>query len=107
MTHVTRDDPMKLLVAASIGFAAGLLFAPRSGPETRDRLRAQADEAKARMRSATDELRRHGGEGKEQIKEAAASVTRTGKTLKDNLSNTTKEAAKDTKRETKKTDTTA
>ena len=106
MTHITRDDPMKILVAAGLGFAAGLLLAPRSGPETRERLREQAEEAKTRMRNATDELKRHGNEGKEQIREAAASVTRTGKTMKDNLTTTTKNAAKDVKKSASKTDDT-
>ena len=103
MTHITRDDPMKLLVAAGLGFAVGLLLAPRSGPETRERLREQAEEAKTRMRNAGQELKRHGTEGKEQIREAAASVTRTGKTMKDNLTTTTKNAAKDVKQAAKKT----
>jgi gas vesicle protein len=40
-----------------LGVAAGLLFAPKSGPETRDLLRAKADEGKEFLKRRTTEVR--------------------------------------------------
>lgn len=40
-----------------LGVAAGLLFAPKSGPETRDLLRSKADEGKEYLRRRTSEVR--------------------------------------------------
>jgi gas vesicle protein len=37
--------------------AAGLLFAPKSGPETRDLLRSKADEGKDYLKKRTTEVR--------------------------------------------------
>jgi gas vesicle protein len=39
-----------------LGVAAGLLFAPKSGPETRDLLMAKADEGKEYLKKRTTEL---------------------------------------------------
>lgn len=40
-----------------LGVAVGLLFAPKSGPETRDLLRSKADEGKEFLRRRTNEAR--------------------------------------------------
>jgi len=40
-----------------LGVAAGLLFAPKSGPETRELLRSKADEGKEYLRRRTVELK--------------------------------------------------
>ena len=40
-----------------LGVAAGLLFAPKSGPETRDLLRSKADEGKDYLKKRTTEVR--------------------------------------------------
>ncbi|HUA19257.1 MAG TPA: YtxH domain-containing protein [Bryobacteraceae bacterium] len=40
-----------------LGVAVGLLFAPKSGPETRDLLKSKADEGKEFLRRRTSELR--------------------------------------------------
>ncbi len=40
-----------------LGVAAGLLFAPKSGPETRDLLRSKADEGKEFLKRRTAEVR--------------------------------------------------
>lgn len=74
-----------VLVAAVLGFAAGVLLAPKSGPETRERLRIQAEEAKARVRKATDELKRQKTESTEQLVDAAEAVKQKGRTMKDTL----------------------
>ena len=45
------------LLGLGIGVAAGLLFAPQSGEETRGILRSKADEGKDYLRNRGDELR--------------------------------------------------
>ena len=40
-----------------LGVAAGLLFAPKSGPETRDLLRSKADEGKEYLKRRSTEVR--------------------------------------------------
>jgi gas vesicle protein len=40
-----------------LGVAAGLLFAPKSGPETRDLLRSKADEGKEYLKRRSNEVR--------------------------------------------------
>jgi gas vesicle protein len=39
-----------------LGVAAGLLFAPKSGPETRDLLRSKADEGKEYLKKRSNEV---------------------------------------------------
>ena len=39
-----------------LGVAAGLLFAPKSGPETRDLLRSKADEGKEYLKRRSSEM---------------------------------------------------
>ena len=45
-----------LVIGAAIGGALGLLFAPRSGKETRDELRERAETALDELREAADQL---------------------------------------------------
>ena len=40
-----------------VGVAAGLLFAPKSGPETREMLRSKADEGKEYLKKRSYEVR--------------------------------------------------
>ena len=74
-----------------LGVAAGLLFAPKSGAETRDLLLTKADEGKAYLKKRTGELR-----------ESAEEVIEKGKTAvsrqRDNLSSAV-EAGKQAYRE--------
>jgi len=46
-----------LLVGAIIGIGLGLLYAPRTGRETRDMLRQQAEDLKCRTKELGDELK--------------------------------------------------
>jgi gas vesicle protein len=45
-----------------LGLAVGVLFAPKSGEETRDYLRSKADESKDYLRQRGDELRGQAGD---------------------------------------------
>ena len=53
------DDDNKFsyfFLGLGLGVAAGLLFAPKSGPETRDLLMSKADEGKEYLKKRTSEL---------------------------------------------------
>jgi gas vesicle protein len=45
-----------------LGVAVGLLFAPKSGPETRDLLLSKADEGREYLRRRTEDLRDSAGD---------------------------------------------
>ena len=51
-----------------LGVAAGLLFAPKSGPETRDMLMSKADEGKEYLRQRASEVRDQANEALERGK---------------------------------------
>jgi gas vesicle protein len=54
------DDDNKFsyfFLGLGLGVAAGLLFAPKSGPETRDLLRSKADDGKDYLKKRTTEVR--------------------------------------------------
>jgi gas vesicle protein len=53
-----------------LGLAVGVLFAPKSGDETREYLRARADESKDYLRQRGDELRDQAGDVLERGKTA-------------------------------------
>jgi gas vesicle protein len=53
--------------------AAGLLFAPKSGPETRDLLRSKADEGKEYLKRRTVEL---GDQATDVLERGKSTVTR-------------------------------
>jgi gas vesicle protein len=56
-----------------LGVAAGLLFAPKSGPETRDLLRSKADEGKEYLKKRTAEVR---DQASDAIDRGRSTVTR-------------------------------
>jgi gas vesicle protein len=51
-----------------LGVAAGLLLAPKSGPETRELLRSKADEGKEYLKRRTNEVRDQAAETIERSK---------------------------------------
>jgi gas vesicle protein len=94
---MSRDDPFKILLAGAVGFAAGMLLAPRSGNETREQLRAQAEEAKLRVRNAGQELKRQTSEKSDQVRSAASSVAQRAQTVKNVAVNESEQAKEDVK----------
>jgi gas vesicle protein len=70
------DDDNKFsyfFLGLGLGVAAGLLFAPKSGPETRDLLRAKADEGKEYLKRRTNEL---GDQAAEVLERSKSTVSR-------------------------------
>ena len=60
------DDDNKFsyfFLGLGLGVAAGLLFAPKSGPETRDLLRSKADEGKEYLKRRSAEVRDQAADG--------------------------------------------
>jgi gas vesicle protein len=106
MTHQEKQGNfgafvLGLLVGASIGAAAALLNAPRSGEETRKQLQRAADElrkeadsvvstAKVHVQEAKDELARHATEIRA---ETEAAVQETKKVLAEGAKDVKQEAA--------------
>jgi gas vesicle protein len=75
------DDDNKFsyfLLGLGLGVAAGLLFAPKSGPETREFLLAKADEGKEYMK-------RRGAEVRDQAQDAMDRGRSTVTRQRDNL----------------------
>ena len=55
-----------------LGVAVGLLFAPKSGAETRELIRSKADESKDYLRRRSNELRESAGDAIERGKTAVS-----------------------------------
>jgi gas vesicle protein len=62
-----------------LGVAAGLLFAPKSGPETRELLRSKADEGKEYLKKRSYEVRDQAADAIERGKTTAADAIERGK----------------------------
>ena len=70
------DDDNKFsyfLLGLGMGVAAGLLFAPKSGPETREFLRGKADEGKEYVKRRTSEV---GDQVQDAVERGKSTVTR-------------------------------
>ena len=61
------------LLGLGIGVAAGLLFAPQSGEETRGILRSKADEGKDYLRNRGEDLR---GQAEEMVDRGRSALQR-------------------------------
>jgi gas vesicle protein len=64
------DDLASFLLGVGVGVGIGLLFAPKSGEETRELLRGKADEGKEYLKRRSSELRDSASEIIERGKEA-------------------------------------
>ncbi len=69
MASEGRSTISYFLIGLGIGAAVGLLFAPRSGRETRERIRAKAEEGKEFLTEKAEELRARAEEYVEKGKE--------------------------------------
>jgi len=72
----SMDDDNKFsyfLLGLGMGVAAGLLFAPKSGPETREFLRSKADEGKEYVKRRSAEV---GDQVQDAVERGKSTVTR-------------------------------
>jgi len=65
-----KDALASFILGVGVGVGLGLLFAPKSGEETRDLLRGKADEGKEYLRRRSSELRDSASDIIERGKEA-------------------------------------
>jgi gas vesicle protein len=67
---MNRDGLASFLLGLGVGVGVGLIFAPKSGEETRELLKGKADEGKEYLKRRGSELRDSAGEIIERGKEA-------------------------------------
>jgi gas vesicle protein len=67
---MNRDGLASFLLGLGVGVGVGLIFAPKSGEETRELLKGKADEGKEYLKRRGTELRDSAGEIIERGKEA-------------------------------------
>lgn len=67
---MTSDDLASFLLGAAVGAGVALLFAPKSGEQTRELLRGKADEGREYLRRRGSELRDSASDIIERGKEA-------------------------------------
>ena len=79
---MVHQDPAKIILAGAVGFALGMLFAPHSGRETRERIRHRAEDVQQRAKNMVQDTKTYMREGRDQLKEAAASTRRRAKESK-------------------------
>lgn len=58
---MNRDGLANFLLGVAVGVGVGLLFAPKSGEETREILKNKADEGKEYLKKQTADLRESAG----------------------------------------------
>src|SRR5579859_1165715 len=68
--EMDRDGLASFVLGVGVGVGLGLLFAPKSGEETRELLKDKADEGKEYLKRRSTELRDSAGEIIERGKEA-------------------------------------
>ena len=67
---MNRDGLTSFVLGVGVGVGLGLIFAPKSGEETRELLKGKADEGKEYLKRRGSELRDSAGEIIERGKEA-------------------------------------
>ena len=71
---MNRDGLANFVLGLGIGVGLGLLFAPKSGEETREILRTKADEGKDFLKKQAADLRESAGDMVDKSKEALAAA---------------------------------
>jgi gas vesicle protein len=77
---MNRDGLANFLLGLGLGVGLGMLFAPKSGEETRDLLMSKADEGKDYLRKQTADLRENAGD---LINKGRDAISRQKDTLND------------------------
>ena len=78
---MSRDGWANFFLGLGVGVGVGLLIAPKSGEETRDFLRAKADEGKEFLKQQTAGLSEDLKERSEDLKARSSDIVARGKDL--------------------------
>lgn len=101
-THATKSVLTGLLVGGAIGAVTALLFAPRSGEETRTEIRNKAVELRDRttesVRDTVEQARHKADELKETVAEKAEELKQRGKHAASKQLDRVSQAAEDGKK---------
>lgn len=84
------------LIGAASGVVAGILFAPQSGSETRDRIRGKAHQAKDK---ASEQISHVKDKAADKMRSASERTADTTKSIADRTANRAKSAADRAQRE--------
>lgn len=76
-----QNSLMIPLIAGMVGAGLALLFAPKSGLETRADIRSKAEQARLKAKAGVDSATNKVGQGIEQAKETGSRI---GKSIKNN-----------------------
>lgn len=71
---MNRDGLANFLLGVAVGVGVGLLFAPKSGEETREILKSKADEGKEYLKKQTADLRESAGAAANDLMEKGRGV---------------------------------
>lgn len=106
MSNESRNGILGFLAGAAVGAALGVLFAPRSGKETRERIARKVTDSKDELDAFIDQARAEWSRTKGKATDAATMTKDEvsdfvrflfdeGKNLKDRLKNDVAESAED------------
>ena len=76
-----------LIIGGAIGTALGMLLAPRSGKETREKLMAEAEKLKAELEKYAEDFSEKAQEAKQELEQKLAEVKSKIKETANNIKN--------------------
>jgi len=101
MSHTEHKATTTLafIMGIGAGIAAGILFAPRAGKETREQLKKQAEEARAKAKQKLDEERDLLKHKAEDVKSKARKIANEGKHVAEDVARDIKARADERSKE--------
>jgi gas vesicle protein len=82
--HMNKDGLVNFFLGLGVGVGIGLLFAPKSGEETRDILKSKADEGKEYLKKQAADIRENAsGVASDIVEKSRDAINRQRDTLND------------------------